>query len=174
MALLDPARVLSRANLVLKELQASALWKAALETSAVGSTPLLVTSIAPPVVQHRNDKPLRMPDYYVVSLLRGSAISARFAHHAETGNLLEAEGVKKAGTELRPYVDPLAIVQSEIAKWSKDAGGGAAPKPVAVWRPCRESTSRFVPFWRFQFENQTLYVRADGKVFGELTVTGRG
>ena len=173
MALLDPARILTRANLVLKELQPSALWNAALETSGVGSTPLLVTNIAPPIVQPGIDKPLRMPDYYVVSILRGGAISARFAHHAETGNLLEAEGVKKAGTELRPYVDPVPIVQSQMAKWSTDAGA-TAPKPVAVWKPCRESTSRFAPFWRFQFDNQTLYVRADGKVFSELTVTGRG
>jgi hypothetical protein len=52
--------------------------------------------------------------------------------------------------------------------------GAPLASPVVVWRPCRESTSRFLPFWRYQIDGRPVYVRADGIAFDELTTTGRG
>ncbi|HEY7500216.1 MAG TPA: hypothetical protein VH740_16965 [Vicinamibacterales bacterium] len=174
MSIQDPARIHSRAALVLKELQGSPAWRGVLEKAALTtSLPMLVTSIAP-VMDMGSKKRLRLPDYYIVSLVHGDAIKARFAHHAETGDLLEAEGARRTGAALRPYVDPNPIARSELLGAAPSAADSAQLAGQAVWRPCRESTSRFAPFWRFQFKGRTLYVRADGKTFSELTVTGRG
>ncbi len=173
MSLLDPARIRSRAALVLTELQPSAIWKAALDSATLDSTPLLVTSLAP-VDTGRTTRP-RLPDYFIVSVLREGSISARFAHHAETGALLEAEGVRKPGARLRPYVDPLPIFESHMPAASADSSGPAAiPAPSAVWTPCRESTTRFAPFWWFQLEGRSWYVRVDGETFTKLSFSGRG
>jgi hypothetical protein len=172
MTLVEPPRIMGRAALVLKELQGSATWKASLDKASLDASPLLVRSIAP-AVEARARIPVRLPDYYIVSILRENGISARFAHDAETGDLLEAEGVRKAGAVLKPYVDPLLIVRSQ---WPSAAPGApdAVTSADAVWRPCRQSTSRFAPFWRFHIEGQTVYVRADGVLYTELTTTGRG
>lgn len=45
--------------------------------------------------------------------------------------------------------------------------------PTLVWRPCRESFSPHLPFWQITAGGQTVYVRADGEVFTQLT-SGRG
>jgi hypothetical protein len=172
MTLLDPARISIRASLVLNELQQSETWKAALDKALVAASALFVRSLAP-AVEARAGVAARLPDYYIVSVLRESGVSARFAHDAHTGELLEAEGVRKAGAVLKPYVDAAAIVRS---RWPPAAPGLPDPLPPAevVWQPCRQSTSRFAPFWRFHIEGQTVYVRADGELFTELTTTGRG
>ena len=43
-----------------------------------------------------------------------------------------------------------------------------------VWRPCRESFSSHLPFWRIVAQGHTLYQRVDGPIFAELTTRGRG
>jgi hypothetical protein len=45
--------------------------------------------------------------------------------------------------------------------------------PVLVWKPCRESWSPHLPFYRVVVGNYSLYVRIDGQVFTHLT-SGRG
>jgi hypothetical protein len=161
MAILDPPRIIARASLVFDELLKSEVWRAALDKAKVAAAPLYVTSIdphAPPLTAARP----KLPNYYIVSVEREGGISARFAHHAETGDLLEAEGVRRAGARLPPYIDPPRMAESPTGS------------PEAVWMPCRESTTRFLPFWRLQIEGRTIYVRADGVTFDELTTTGRG
>ena len=171
MTLIDPVRIMTRAVLALKELQTSETWKAALEGASLAPSPLLVHSIAA-TVEPRAALPARLPDYYIVSIARESGTTGRFAHDAETGDLLEAEGVRKAGAYLTSYVDAPAIVRS---RWPPPPGAAKIPLTAdVVWKPCRESTSRFAPFWRFNVEGQTVYVRADGVLFTELTTSGRG
>ena len=171
MTLVDPTRIMARAAVVLNELQRSETWRAALDKASVASSPLLVRSLAPEV-EARPGMPPRLRDYYIVSILRGNGLSARFAQEADTADLLEAEGVSKAGAVLKPYVDALPVVRS---RWPLPPG---VPDPLTaadvVWKPCRQSTSRFLPFWRFQIEGQAVYVRADGVLYTELTTTGRG
>lgn len=43
-----------------------------------------------------------------------------------------------------------------------------------VWRPCRQSFSPHLPFWRIVAEPFTFYQRIDGPIFAELTLAGRG
>jgi len=43
-----------------------------------------------------------------------------------------------------------------------------------VWRPCRQSFSPHLPFWRITFGPFTFYQRLDGPVFARLTLNGRG
>ena len=41
--------------------------------------------------------------------------------------------------------------------------------PILVWKPCVESYSRFLPFYKVKMGNKTVYVRIDGKVYPRLT-----
>jgi hypothetical protein len=119
------------------------------------TTPLFVTSIAPPA-----RKGPALPDYFIISIQRGNGISARFAHHAETGEFLEAEAVQKGDAVLPEYVNPPAPLPGST--------------PELVWRPCTQSTTRFLPFWRLQAGGKPVYLRADGVRFEDLTVNNRG
>ena len=168
MAILEPAQILTRAAAVLGELRRSEIWKASLEGAALTSIPLFVRSIAPEDRFRR-----RLDDYFIASVHRADGTSARFAHDASTGTFLEAEGVRTPGARLSEYVDAQQAFESLIS-----LGPSATPSDVAsaelVWRPCRESTSRFLPFWRFDIGGRVALVRADGARFDALTTTGRG
>lgn len=170
MSILEPSQIMVRAAAVLQALRQSDVWKASLESGTLTSVPLLVTSIAP----EERSRP-RMGDYFIVSIRRPGGTSARFAHDAETGAFLEAEGVRVAGVHLSDYVDPEeALLQRIRSDGSPGLAGERLPSPEVVWRPCRESTSRFLPFWRFHIQGRTTYVRADGAIFEALSTTGRG
>jgi hypothetical protein len=166
MAILEPTLIVDHAVAVLNGLRRYAGWKTSLEDAVVLPSPMFVTSIAP-LVGKFGETQLRLPDYFIVSIHRDPGISARFAHDAETGELLEAEGVRKAGAVFKPYVDPLEVMRSHTT-------GAPRVTPDAVWRPCNESTGRFLPFWRLQIQSRTVYLRADGAVFYELTTNSRG
>jgi hypothetical protein len=168
MTLVEPARIISRAAVAVKELHDTETWRAALDKATVAPSPLLVRSIAP-AVEARAGVPARLPDYYIVFVVRGSGTSARFAYDAESADLLEAEGVRKAGDVFKPYVDTWPIVRERVA-----VTDGAALSAEVVWMPCRESTSRFAPFWRYYIQDQPVYVRADGVLYSQLTTAGRG
>jgi hypothetical protein len=43
-----------------------------------------------------------------------------------------------------------------------------------VWRPCRQSYSPHLPFWRIVAEPFIFYQRIDGPVFAQLTLDGKG
>lgn len=164
MAILEPVVLVRHATVAFDELRTLATWVPSLDKASVDPTPLLVTSIADPVTRDGTTR-RAFPDYGIVSIRREAAVTARFALHAETGRVLEAEGVRHPGTALKPYVDAPALGRSLFP--------GAASMEV-VWRPCRESTTRFLPFWRFLVQGHWRYLRADGKVYDELTTTGRG
>lgn len=176
MSPVDRERILGRAAAALKELQAYPTWNAALDKTAVAATPLLVRIISP---GDREDgagagTPAHLPDYYLVSITReNGGVSARFAYDAETSNLLEAEGVKQTGAVLKPYVDAWPIIRSRLPPPSPGVPDTAPPLDV-VWTPCRESTSRFAPFYRYYVHGRPIYVRVDGVIYEALTTRGRG
>ena len=172
----DPERIFGRAAAAVKELQAYPTWNAALDKAAVAATPLLVRIISPAVREADAGAGLlaHLRDYYIVSITReNGGVSARFAYDAETSDLLEAEGVKKPGAFLKPYVDPWPIIRSRLPTPSPGVPD-VAPPTDAVWMPCRQSTSRFAPFYRYFVHDQPLYVRVDGAIYEALTTSGRG
>lgn len=174
MSILETARILERATAVLNQLRTSGSWTASLDRASADVSPLFVASIDS--LESRTGKRTGVSDYFIVSIRRGSEISARFAHDAETGDFLEAEGVRRPGAMLTAYVDAAEVVRSRLHLPPVTAVQPPADlaTPDVVWRPCRQSTSRFLPFWRFRIESRTIYVRADGVMFDELTTTGRG
>jgi hypothetical protein len=50
----------------------------------------------------------------------------------------------------------------------------ACHSPTLVWQPCWESWSPYLPFHQITIGSDTIYRRIDGRVFTELTTTGRG
>jgi hypothetical protein len=72
-----------------------------------------------------------------------------------------------------------AVIQRFAGKENVVGGRTVEPKEeelyeFLVWRPCIESLSPFLPFYRFDIQGQdgetTLYVRIDGQLFPELHV----
>lgn len=41
--------------------------------------------------------------------------------------------------------------------------------PILVWKPCVQSYSRFLPFYKVKMGSRTVYVRIDGEVYARLT-----
>ena len=156
---LDAAEILVRAKSVLDSLRLSAPWTASLrdgtlDTSVTFVTFLYDTSGAP-----------TLPNYAIATIRRPDGISARFAFNSENGQFLEAEGIQKQGTPLPGYVATDA---------AQAAFSAPLPTPEIVWRPCRESSTRFAPFWRYMIGGAYRYVRADGRIYDYLNTKTRG
>ena len=47
-------------------------------------------------------------------------------------------------------------------------------RPRCVWRPCRQSTTPYRPFFELPYEGGKVYVDMDGVVHERLTPLGRG
>ena len=57
-----------------------------------------------------------------------------------------------------------------VPLWSKTT----AVFPSLTWRPCLESLSPYLPFLQLNTGNQSLHIRLDGKVFGEISIRFSG
>jgi hypothetical protein len=155
MPLLDPAQVLDRAKIVFDQLRTLRPWEMSLNAATIDPRVYFVTSLyAAPLT-----------DYAIVATTDGAGITARFALDSNTGVFLEGQGVRSQGGHLTPWVDPHAIAGT----W-----GVPVSTPEIVWQPCRESASRFKPFWRYQVGGSQKYVRSDGYVFDTLTTDTQG
>jgi len=155
MAPLHPDQVIARAQVLFDQLRTLQIWEASLTSAAVPElTPLFVTSLD-----------TAWPNYAIASIRDATGITARFAFDSTTGEFLEGEGVSIGGGHLAPYVAESAALH-------------AFPPPLAtpdiVWKPCRQSVTRFRPFWRFTVGGAVRYVRSDGEVFDWLTTDIRG
>ena len=153
---------------MLDRLKQSPTWTNALVDSTYGAPPTLV--------QH-----LDQDDefYYVVTVTKKQGITARLAISGDATELLEVEGIQEAGAALPAYVDPIAVLDS--AAHRRPAPGSSVFRPamigrhpVLVWKPCQQSTTRFLPFWLLTVRDRLLYMRVDGTVFTKLTTTGHG
>jgi hypothetical protein len=158
---LDTARIRLRAQSVFDTLRLSAPWTPSLHDATLDDPVIFVTFLYDSATMPGP----ALPDYAIAAIRRPAGISARLAFNSETGDFLEAEGVHKAGTHLPPYVAP-------------ERARAAFPQPLAapeiVWRPCRESSSRFAPFWRYTVDGTYRYVRSDGQIYNNLTTHTRG
>jgi hypothetical protein len=168
MALQPPANVEALAVAVLNRLRQSPNWSNALSESMHSATPTLVQHL------DRDDE-----FYYLVAVTKTQGITARLAISEDATELLEAECIWEPGTSLPSYVDPLAVL--DYAAHQQPAPGFAVFRPemvgrhpVLVWKPCQQSTSRFLPFWLVTVRDRLLYIRVDGAVFTQLTTTPHG
>lgn len=158
MAAPDASLILASASAIFNELSPSTYWRASLDQAAIRPKPLFVKTLRP---EHPAARSLVLPDFAIVTVARAAGVTARFALHADNGQFLEAEGVTKAGALLPDYADVAAIAAAHSP--------GASGNGEWVWQPCQESTSRFLPFWRFPVGSHFVHVRADGKIFDSLT-----
>lgn len=109
--------------------------------------------------------------YRLFTFRRQARITGRLLLDTRDAKVLEVRGVKQAGAELAPFVDPLEALRRHPA---------LAPLPAITagslrmaWKYCAQSTSRFRPFWQATINHQTLYIRVDGVIFADLTNSDR-
>jgi hypothetical protein len=163
--LLEPEAAAQEARRAAVGLLQSARWKPALSGASTAS-PLIVQRL------DREDS-----YYYIVPFTRDGSITARLIVNAMTGRFEEAAGVERAGEILPPFVEP-GLLFKELTGARVDLPGFRArvvrpgmvgEHPVLVWRPCRESTSPFLPFYLRTLGSDFLYLRVDGQRFTQLT-----
>jgi hypothetical protein len=143
------AEIVPAAERVRRSLESSKVWAAALSGGTVRSPALKVMPLS-----------RRITSYYLVEIIRGPAVTARFAL-AHDGALLEAEGVSESGARLSAWIAA-----------PKNALNEDAP---LVWKPCEQSTTRLRPFFQVQRSAGAAFVRVDGAAYTDLTVPiGRG
>lgn len=170
MSVIGPPEIVELAQAEAKRLGESPNWRPAFVES-IPETPLLVL---------RGDK--TEADFYIVSFRAGLRVTARLRMNAHTGRYAEGIGIDKSGDMLKPYFTldqaqrgvarTLDAAASKSKKKKKKKGKEPpVPEPFLIWRPCVQSLSPFLPFYRFVAPgNAELYFRVDGKLYrGSLT-----
>ena len=120
--------------------------------------------------------------YYLVPSMEKSNIIGYAQVDALYGSLESVitlkRGVRPFETSMTKITKRLTGLRVEIPK--KDEGllrlvdGKFKVRKSLVWKPCRESFSPHLPFWKIDSGPFTFYQRIDGPVFSTLTVDGRG
>jgi len=114
---------------------------------------------------------------YIVTYRTGDRVTARIRIDARTGRFAHAAGIDRECGSLTPYVDPAGALERLFGRSLDLQGvGGRVVRqqtvgrhPVLVWKPCRQSTSPFLPFYQFSVGDRLVYLRADGVWFDRLT-----
>jgi len=167
-ALAPDALVLRMATSLTNRLRKSDVWVHALGAGV---------SVDPAITRvQRLDKEDEL--YFIVTAKRnGREPTARFALDGATGHLLEAAAIAKPRGALSTFCDPMAVIASRHRSTEAPAATRIeliGRHPTLVWKPCRQSTSRLLPFWQLTVRDSLVYVRVDGQIFGRLVTTGRG
>ena len=146
----------------------------ALRTSRLRAAVQAVEAKVALLVQRLDDPDLY---YYIVTFQGAAKETARVVVDAFDGTFRQATGIEREGDSLAPYVPPTAALsrlQSE-AEIAPDAlrfrvrAGTVGQHPVLVWKPCKQSTSPFLPFYQLSVGDSFVYYRVDGKEFDALT-----
>jgi hypothetical protein len=115
-------------------------------------------------------------DYdYIVQFQQRQGVTARLLINGFNGELGEASGIEIEGAMLKPYVEPrlepyigktfdLPAVASRVIR-----AGTVGTHPVLGWKPCKESTSPFLPFYLLTVGDAIIYWRVDDARFDHLT-----
>ena len=74
----------------------------------------------------------------------------------------------------QPSAEPFLSADEALVRARAEVPDIDSTVPHCVWRPCRQSTTPFRPFYRVSHESGTLYVDMDGVVHQGLTNLGRG
>ena len=126
------------------------------------------------LVQRLDDPDL----YYYIVTFQGSAKEMlRVVVDAFDGTLRQASGIERDSDSLLPYIPaPAALARlhsnAEMAPDSlrfRVRTGMVGQHPVLVWKPCKQSTSPFLPFYQLSVGDSFVYYRVDGLEFDALT-----
>ena len=115
--------------------------------------------------------------YYIVTFTVGERETARVILDAHDGELSEVSAVPEKGQTLQRYMsaeEGRSLLLRGVERLSSELRfqlrtGTIGTHPVAVWKPCRESMSPFLPFWQYSIGDSFIYFRFDGERFEELT-----
>jgi hypothetical protein len=166
--LITPTAAVKHAARIVGELRKNPLWQPAL----MGTQPQL-----PVMLVHQ----LHLPDsyYYVVPSIGGSRLGARVLIDGLSGALVEIGAVDNDTRTLKRWVtsDQAARVVLTNARLMYPASPAPAwlrreaitVRPMLAWKPCEQSTSRFLPFYATIAGDRLVYVRVDGMFAPELT-----
>jgi hypothetical protein len=139
------------------------------------------TQIGQPVLVQRLDRPDSF--YWIVPRTRGNLTTAVVNIDARYGEYMQARALPDSkGTALLTLdqKDVDGLILDTLFQLPEREGqlrlrpGIACVSDHWVWRPCRESLSPYYPFKLVTYGDNRLYVRADGRVFTSLSVSGRG
>ena len=124
----------------------------------------------------------RARSYYIVDFQDDGRSSGRMIFNALSGEPGDVSGVAVTGTALPTLLESGDIVR--YAAWKKFTFSDGrtieidpARASVAanlVWKPCDQSRTRFLAFYRITQDADTVYVRTDGETFAELTENSAG
>jgi hypothetical protein len=166
----DPRKILAALK---EELKRYALLKTRQTARAANGR------FAAPLLVHRLDDEAKY--YYLVPSMQKTTVLGYAQVDALYGNLLGLYSVQRGGKLFETNRNKIAakLVDTRI-ELPREQGryrlekGKFKIEPNLVWRPCRESFSPHLPFWRIVAEPFTFYQRIDGPVFAQLTLGGRG
>lgn len=167
--LITPGMAVKHATRIVDELRKNPMWEVALK----GTKPAL-----PVTLVHQ----LHLPDsyYYVVPSVSGARLGARVLVDGFSGSLVEIGAVNSDTRSLKRWITPeqvVGVVQANargIYPESPAAPGwlrreAITIRPVLAWKPCQQSTSRFLPFHVVVAGDRLVYVRCDGTFAAALT-----
>lgn len=139
------------------------------------------TQIGQPVLVQRLDRPDSF--YWIVPRTRGNLttavvnVDARYGEYMQARALPDSEGTALLTLDQK---DVDGLILDTLFQLPGREGqlrlrpGIACVSDHWVWRPCRESLSPYYPFKLVTYGDNRLYVRADGRVFTSLSISGRG
>ena len=107
-------------------------------------------------------------DYYLVPWQSAQGIVLIVQVDAKTGSMSGAAPVNLPQYRLvLPEHEALGIASGKSAR-------PLIGEPTLVWRPCRESSSPFQPFYRMATQGGECFVGAGGAFYPALTPFGQG
>jgi hypothetical protein len=115
--------------------------------------------------------------YYIVTFVSGRRETARVIVDAHDGHYSEVSTIAEKGKALPRYISRNTSARrlAESAKCLSEElryqvrKGTVGEHPIAVWKPCGESTSPFLPFYQYSVGDSFVYYRFDGRRFDTLT-----
>jgi hypothetical protein len=142
------------------------LEKLGLQTNARMVSALVDAHPGTPLFVKRLDKDNQ--GYYLVPWVSQAGVSLVVQVNATTGAIAS--------------VIPLPVALPHIAITSEEAGTAVSEKlgrqargaPQLAWRPCRESSSPFSPFYKIETDEGEVYVGMDAQVHTTLTPFEKG
>jgi hypothetical protein len=142
-------------------------------------SPLRKGNFGAPMLVRRMDK--RGSYYYLTPFVQEDMVIGYAQSDAYFGNLDGVFMLKKEAKMVE--VNPDVIVKKLAGKKIEMRNLKGRIKlnsklikvsKVLVWRPCQQSFSPHLPFWRITVGGSTIYQRIDGPVFSQLTFDGKG